>query len=217
MAPLYTSSLISTSFRRFTKLCAIFVCVFRDVSWVKWACFKHIKIYSSTLFEFLTIFSAFFYYEPLFHRIARLYVFPIIQGRTVEDCFEEEKTKLANESNSKVTGYISASVYQQLKAKQAATTSTFTSKIKENTYNDSLIKQEQPRSNSKNILQDKLVNIDTSSSSSSGLSMLDKGVGMFKSNSMPSFEEAAKMRARRQISFDNVDFPKRWFVKVDLH
>lgn len=108
-----------------------------------------------------------------------------------------------------MTGYISASVYQQLKAKQAATTSTFTSKIKENTYNDSLIKQEQPRSNSKNILQDKLVNIDTSSSSSSGLSMLDKGVGMFKSNSMPSFEEAAKMRARRQISFDNVDFPKR--------
>lgn len=175
------------------------------------------NIFINAIWVFDNFWCIFFYYEPLFHRIARLYVFPIIQGRTVEDCFEEEKTKLANESNSKVTGYISASVYQQLKAKQAATTSTFTSKIKENTYNDSLIKQEQPRSNSKNILQDKLVNIDTSSSSSSGLSMLDKGVGMFKSNSMPSFEEAAKMRARRQISFDNVDFPKRWFVKVDLH
>lgn len=147
--------------------------------------------------------------NPYF-RLARLYVFPIIQGRTVEDCFEEEKTKLANESNSKVTGYISASAYQQLKAKQAATTSTFPSKIKENTCYDRAIKQELPRSNSKNILQDKLVNIDTSSSSSSGLSMLDKNsLGMFKSNSMPSFEEAAKMRARRQISFDNIDFPKR--------
>ncbi|XP_063830746.1 uncharacterized protein LOC135080006 [Ostrinia nubilalis] len=143
-------------------------------------------------------------------KLARLYVYPIIQGRTVEDCFEEEQTKLANETNNKVTGYISASAYQQMKARQAATSSTFTSKIKENTYSNGSVKQELSRSGSKNILQDKLVNIDTSSSSSSGLSMLDKGsLGMFKSNSMPSFEEAAKMRARRQISFDNVDFPKR--------
>lgn len=72
------------------------------------------------------------------------------------------------------------------------------------------MKQEQPKSSSKNILQDKLVNIDSNSNSSSGLSMIDKSsLGLFKSNSMPSFEEAAKMRARRQISFDNVDFPKR--------
>lgn len=98
-----------------------------------------------------------------------------------------------------------------MKAKQAPT-STFTSQIKENSYNDGSVKQEQPRSNSKNILQDKLVNIDTSSNSSSGMSLLDKSnsLGIFKSNSMPSFEEAAKMRARRQISFDNLDFPKRW-------
>lgn len=96
-----------------------------------------------------------------------------------------------------------------MRAKQA-TTSTLTSQIKENSYNDATIKQEQPRSSSKNILQDKLVNIDSSSNSSSGMSLLDKSsLGIFKSHSMPSFEEAAKMRARRQISFDNVDFPKR--------
>jgi hypothetical protein len=126
----------------------------------------------------------------------------------VEDCFEEEKTKLANEANSKVTGYISASAYQQLKARQVAT-GTYTSQIKENTCSGS-VKQDQPRSSSKNILQDKLVNIDSNSNSSSGLSMIDKSsLGLFKSNSMPSFEEAAKMRARRHISFDNIDFPKR--------
>ncbi|CAH0724328.1 unnamed protein product, partial [Brenthis ino] len=134
-------------------------------------------------------------------KLARQYVFAIIQGRTVEECFQDEQIKLTNESN-KITGYISASAYQQIKAKQ--TTSTFTSQIKENFA--SSIKQEQPRSGSKNILQDKLVNIDSNSNSSSGFSV-DKAI--YKSNSMPSFEEAAKMRARRQISFDNVDFPKR--------
>lgn len=114
--------------------------------------------------------------------------------------------KIANES-SKVTGYISATAYQQLKSK--ASTSTFTSQIKEN-Y-DVNIKQEQPRSVSKNILQDKLINIDSNSNSSSGMSMIDimDKSALFKSNSMPSFEEAAKMRAKRQISFDNVEFPKR--------
>ncbi|RVE47748.1 hypothetical protein evm_007637 [Chilo suppressalis] len=136
-------------------------------------------------------------------KIARIYVYAIIQGRTVDDCFEEEKTKLANEANSKISGYISASAYQQLKARQAPT-STLTSRIKENTYSDGSVKPEQPRSNSKNVLQDKLVNIDTNSNSSSSISL-----SLLKSNSMPSFEEAAKMRARRQISFDNVDFPKR--------
>ncbi|KAM3960330.1 LOW QUALITY PROTEIN: cyclin E-interacting protein minus [Aphomia sociella] len=142
-------------------------------------------------------------------KLARQYAFPIIQGRSVDDCFEEEQVKVNNEANSKVTGYISASAYQQLKARQAST-STFTSKIKENTCDASSQKQEQPKSSSKNILQDKLVNIDANSSSSSGLSMIEKpSLGMFKSNSMPSFEEAAKMRARRQISFDNIDFPKR--------
>lgn len=142
------------------------------------------------------------------HRVARIYAFAIIQGRTVEDCFEEEKTKLSNEVNTKVSGYISASAYQQLKEKQQ--TSTFTSQIKENSWSDSSTKQDQSRSSSKNILQDKLVNIDSNSNSSSGLSMLDRNsLSLFKSHSMPSFEEAAKMRARRQISFDNVDFPKR--------
>lgn len=116
--------------------------------------------------------------------------------------------KLANEANNKVTGYISASAYQQMKARQMIP-STSTSQIKENNHSSG-IKQEQPKSGSKNILQDKLVNIDSNSNSSSGLSMLDKtNLGFFKSNSMPSFEEAAKMRARRQISFDNIDFPKR--------
>lgn len=139
-------------------------------------------------------------------RLARQYVFAIIQGRTVEECFQDEQMKISNES-SKVTGYISATAYQQLKSK--ASTSTFTSQIKEN-Y-DGSIKQEQPRSASKNILQDKLINIDSNSNSSSGMSMIDrmeKGA-LFTSNSMPSFEEAAKMRAKRQISFDNVEFPKR--------
>lgn len=140
-------------------------------------------------------------------RLARQYVFAIIQGRTVDECFQEEQMKIANETNIKVSGYISATAYQQMKARQAIP-STFTSQIKENTH---CIKQEQPKSGSKNILQDKLVNIDSNSNSSSGLSMIDKSsLGLFKSNSMPSFEEAAKMRARRQISFDNVDFPKRW-------
>ncbi|XP_064073734.1 serine-rich adhesin for platelets [Vanessa tameamea] len=138
-------------------------------------------------------------------KLARQYVFPIIQGRTVEECFQDEQIKLANESN-KISGYISASAYQLIKSKQV--TSTFTSQIKENTCNESSLKQEQPRSGTKNVLQDKLVNIDTNSNSSSGFSTLEKA-GVYKSNSMPSFEEAAKMRARRQISFDNVDFPKR--------
>lgn len=116
--------------------------------------------------------------------------------------------KIANETKNKVSGYISANAYQQMKARQNVP-STFTSQIKENTHSSG-IKQEQPKSGSKNILQDKLVNIDSNSNSSSGLSMLDKSsLGLFKSNSMPSFEEAAKLRARRQISFDNVDFPKR--------
>ncbi|XP_030030551.2 uncharacterized protein LOC115447560 isoform X1 [Manduca sexta] len=138
-------------------------------------------------------------------KLARQYVFAIIQGRSVEDCFQEEQMKLANEANGKVTGYISATAYQQ-RARQVS--STFTSQIKEN-Y-DLSIKQDPPKSASKNVLQDKLVNIDTNSNSSSGLSLFDKsGVGLFKSNSMPSFEEAAKMRARRQISFDNIDLPKR--------
>ncbi|XP_059054917.1 uncharacterized protein LOC131848963 [Achroia grisella] len=143
-------------------------------------------------------------------KLARRYVFSIIQGRSVDDCYEEEQVKVNNEASSKVTGYISATAYQQLKSRQPSTSSS-TSQIKENTCSDSSTKLEQPRSTSKNILQDKLVNIDANSnSSSSGLSMLDKtSVGLFKSNSMPSFEEAAKMRARRQISFDNTDFPKR--------
>ncbi|XP_075981061.1 cyclin E-interacting protein minus isoform X2 [Anticarsia gemmatalis] len=141
-------------------------------------------------------------------KIARQYVFAIIQGRTVDECYQEEQLKIANEANTKLTGYISANAYQQLRARQNVP-STFTSQIKENTCSSG-IKQEQPKSNSKNILQDKLVNIDSNSNSSSGMSMLDRSsLGLFKSNSMPSFEEAAKMRARRQISFDNVDFPKR--------
>ncbi|XP_026741470.1 uncharacterized protein LOC113503629 isoform X2 [Trichoplusia ni] len=140
-------------------------------------------------------------------KIARQYVFAIIQGRSIDECFQEEQMRLANEANNKVSGYISANAYQQLRARQSVT-STFTSQIKENTHSG--MKQDQPKSSSKNILQDKLVNIDSNSNSSSGLSMLDKsGISLFKSNSMPSFEEAAKMRARRQISFDNVDFPKR--------
>ncbi|CAH2089392.1 unnamed protein product [Euphydryas editha] len=138
-------------------------------------------------------------------KLARQYVFAIIQGRTVDECFQDEQIKLANES-TKITGYISASAYQQLKNKQM--TSTFTSQIKENTFNEGSLKHEQPRSGTKNVLQDKLVNIDSNSNSSSGFNMLEK-VGVYKSNSMPSFEEAAKMRARRQISFDTVDFPKR--------
>ncbi|XP_013187590.2 uncharacterized protein LOC106132664 isoform X2 [Amyelois transitella] len=139
-------------------------------------------------------------------KLARRYVFAIIQERSVDDCFKEEQTKLSNETNTKVTGYISATAYQQMKARQAASTS----QIKEN-YNTVAVKPEQPRSNSKNILQDKLVNIDSdSNSNNSDMSMIDKAnLGIFKSNSMPSFEEAAKMRARRQISFDNVEFPKR--------
>lgn len=139
-------------------------------------------------------------------RLARQYVFAIIQGRTVDECFQDEQIKLANET-TKITGYISASAYQQLKNKQA--TSTFTSsQIKENTCSEATLKQEQPRSGTKNVLQDKLVNIDSNSNSSTGFSLLEKTV-VYKSNSMPSFEEAAKMRARRQISFDTVDFPKR--------
>ncbi|KAJ8717149.1 hypothetical protein PYW08_005548 [Mythimna loreyi] len=141
-------------------------------------------------------------------KLARQYVFAIIQGRTVDECFQEEQMKIANETNNKVSGYISANAYQQMRARQTIT-STSTSQIKENTHSSG-IKQDQPKSGSKNILQDKLVNIDSNSNSSSGLSMLDKSsIGLIKSNSMPSFEEAAKMRARRQISFDNVDFPKR--------
>lgn len=141
-------------------------------------------------------------------KLARQYAFAIIQGRSVDECFQEEQMKLANETNNKVTGYISANAYQQMCARQNAS-STLTSQIKENSFNSG-IKHDQPKSNSKNILQDKLLNIDSNSNSSSGLSMLDKSsLGLFKSNSMPSFEEAAKMRARRQISFDNIDFPKR--------
>lgn len=97
-----------------------------------------------------------------------------------------------------------------MKTKQVP--STLTSQIKENTFGERSTKLEQPRSTSKNILQDKWMNIDcnsnSNSNSSGSFSVLDKA-GVFKSNSMPSFEEAAKMRARRQISFDNVDFPKR--------
>ncbi|XP_068620092.1 uncharacterized protein mi isoform X2 [Battus philenor] len=140
-------------------------------------------------------------------KLARQYVYAIIQGRTVEECFQDEQIKLANESN-KLTGYISATAYQQLKVKQMSTTETLTSQIKENTCSTLSVKQEQPKSSTKNILQDKLVNIDSNSNSSSGISMFDK-VGLYKSNSMPSFEDAAKMRARRQISFDSADFPKR--------
>lgn len=138
-------------------------------------------------------------------RLARQYAFAIIQGRTVDECFQDEQIKLANET-TKITGYISASAYQQLKNKKV--TSTFTSQIKENTCSEATLKQEQPRSGTKNVLQDKLVNIDSNSNSSSGFSVLEKTV-VYKSNSMPSFEEAAKMRARRQISFDTLDFPKR--------
>lgn len=139
--------------------------------------------------------------------MARKYVFAIIQGRTVEDCVEEEQHKLDNETNCKVTGYISANAYQLIKSRQNAT--SFNPQIKENSCSSLAVKQEL-KSGTKNVLQDKLVNIDSNSNSSSGMSMIDKAsLGIFKSNSMPSFEEAAKMRARRQISFDNVDFPKR--------
>ncbi|XP_072942339.1 uncharacterized protein mi [Epargyreus clarus] len=138
-------------------------------------------------------------------KLARQYVYAIIQGRTVEECFQDEQIKLSNEGN-KISGYISATAYQQIKARQVAPVSMFTSQIKENCTDRST--KPEPRSGTKNILQDKLVNIDSNSNSSSGVSALDK-VGVFKSNSMPSFEEAAKMRARRQISFDNLDFPKR--------
>ncbi|CAK1584335.1 unnamed protein product [Parnassius mnemosyne] len=140
-------------------------------------------------------------------KLARQYVYAIIQGRTVEECFQDEQIKLANETN-KISGYISATAYQQMKTRQVPAPSTLTSQIKENTGSNLSIKQDQSKSASKNILQDKLVNIDHNSNSSSGISMFDK-VGLYKSNSMPSFEDAAKMRARRQISFDSVDFPKR--------
>lgn len=140
-------------------------------------------------------------------KLARQYVYAIIQGRTVEDCFEEEQTKLTNQANNKLTGYISAVAYQQMRARQQA--GALTSRIKENTCSDASFRQDQPKSCSKNVLQDKLVNVDANSNSS-GTSLFDKsGIPLYKSNSMPSFEEAAKMRARRQISFDNVDFPKR--------
>ncbi|XP_032519630.2 uncharacterized protein LOC116771777 isoform X1 [Danaus plexippus] len=142
-------------------------------------------------------------------KLARQYVFAIIQGRTVDECYQDEVVKISNENN-KITGYISATAYQQMKTKQVP--STLTSQIKENTFGERSTKLEQPRSTSKNILQDKWMNIDcnsnSNSNSSGSFSVLDKA-GVFKSNSMPSFEEAAKMRARRQISFDNVDFPKR--------
>lgn len=122
----------------------------------------------------------------------------------MDECFQDEQIKLSTET-SKISGYISATAYQQMKTRQVPC--TLTSQIKENACGERSTIQEQPRSSSKNILQDKMVNIDTNSNSS-GLGSLDK-IGVFKSNSMPSFEEAAKMRARRQISFDNVDFPKR--------
>ncbi|XP_013162506.1 PREDICTED: uncharacterized protein LOC106113993 [Papilio xuthus] len=140
-------------------------------------------------------------------KLARQYVYAIIQGRTVEECFQDEQIKLANESN-KISGYISPKAYHQMKTRQVSASATLTSQIKENTCSNLSIRQEQPKSSSKNILQDKLVNIDSNSNSSIGISMLDK-IGLYKSNSMPSFEDAAKMRARRQISFDSVDFPKR--------
>ncbi|KPJ09589.1 hypothetical protein RR48_13223 [Papilio machaon] len=140
-------------------------------------------------------------------KLARQYVYAIIQGRTVEECFQDEQIKLANESN-KISGYISPKAYHQMKTRQVSASATLTSQIKENTCTNLSMRQEQPKSSSKNILQDKLVNIDSNSNSSIGISMLDK-VGLYKSNSMPSFEDAAKLRARRQISFDSVDFPKR--------
>ncbi|XP_041984617.1 uncharacterized protein LOC121737125 isoform X2 [Aricia agestis] len=138
-------------------------------------------------------------------KLARQYVFAIIQGRTVEECFQDEQIKLSNDS-TKLTGYISASAYQQLKNRQIP--ATLTSQVKENTCSNGSAKPDPPRSSTKNILQDKLVNIDTNSNSSSGFSNIERPE-LFKSNSMPSFEEAAKMRARRQITFDNLDFPKR--------
>ncbi|CAK1550786.1 unnamed protein product [Leptosia nina] len=129
-------------------------------------------------------------------KLAKQYVFAIIQGRTVDECFQDEQIKLANESN-KLSGYISASAYQQLKNKPLI------SQVKENCSD--LMKPES-KSVMKNVLQDKMLNVD-SNSNSSCTSIFDKVA--LKSNSMPSFEDAAKMRAKRQISFDNVDFPKR--------
>ncbi|CAH2042222.1 unnamed protein product, partial [Iphiclides podalirius] len=137
-------------------------------------------------------------------KLARQYVFAIIQGRSIEECYQEEQAKLASDP-AKLSGYISATAYQQLKGRQPP--ATLTSQIKENSCSSVSFRQE-TKSATKNILQDKLVNIDSNSNSSSGMSVFDK-VGIYKSNSMPSFEEAAKMRARRQISFDSVDFPKR--------
>lgn len=134
-------------------------------------------------------------------------MFAIIQGRSIDECFQDEKKRLASDGLHKVSGYVTASAYQQFKARQAAAATSFlSSQIKENTCDG--VKPEQPKSSSKNVLQDKLLNVDSNSNSSSGLSLLDKS-GLYKSNSMPSFEEAAKMRARRQISFDDVDFLKR--------
>lgn len=144
--------------------------------------------------------------KQIFCRLARQYVYAIIQGRTIDECFQEEQARLASES-AKISGYISATAYQQMRARQGAP-ATLTSQIKENTCSNVSYRQEPTKSATKNVLQDKLVNIDSSSNGSGGISMFDK-VGLYKSNSMPSFEEAAKMRARRQISFDSVDFPKR--------
>lgn len=140
-------------------------------------------------------------------KLARQYVFAIIQGRTVNECYQEEKSKLANDTKVKVTGYISDAAYQQMKARQI-TTQAIVSQIKENTYVSILTRPDSQRSANMSVLQDK-VNIDSNSSSDSVIDKTIDRSALFKSNSMPSFNDSAKMRARRQITFDNVDSSKR--------
>ncbi|GBP22648.1 Calcium and integrin-binding family member 3 [Eumeta japonica] len=140
-------------------------------------------------------------------KLARLYAYAIIQGKTEEECYQEERFKLANEAATKVTGYISATAYQEMKAKLAA------SRVKENTCSDLNSKPDVSKSTSKNVLKDKLVNVDNSSNSGSNSTFIPNKVELLKTNSMPSFNEVAKMRARRQISFDNIDLPKSLMKK----
>lgn len=130
-------------------------------------------------------------------RIARLHVFSVTKGRAVEELFAEEQNKQLNAAPSKVTGYVPPN-FDPSKHHVASNAS----KNSENSYGEvKPFKPDPASSNKKTVLQDKTVNIDVKSaiSASVGPDLHLKKPSLYKDNN--------KLRARRQISFDNMEDP----------
>lgn len=123
-------------------------------------------------------------------------MFAVIKGKSVDEIFKEEQCKQTTIMLSKVSGYVPPTTSLE------STKSSSVNKNSENSYGDikcSKIDHLSSAAVVKSVLQDKTVNIDSRSNGSNNIF----DIHVQKKNVLN--KESAMLRARRQISFDNVD------------